>query len=129
MTRWTAAQLRDKGYEISGVTETKRRKYGNRKKTVNGIEFDSGKEAARYIELQFMRKAGLITDLRVHPSYEIVVCGARVCRIVPDFEYRVVDDGELVVEDVKSEPTMTRLYRLKKRLLKATLGIEIREIL
>jgi hypothetical protein len=34
----------------------------------------------------------------------------------------------LVVEDVKSKPTMTRDYLLKKRLMKALHGITIVEI-
>jgi hypothetical protein len=129
VTRWTEADLRARGLSLEPTQATAARpKYGNRRKIVNGIEFDSAKEAARYMELQFMRKAGLITDLRVHPVYEIVVCGALVCRVEPDFDYRQVEGGELVVEDVKSEPTKTPAYRLKRKLMKAVHGIEVREI-
>jgi len=35
-------------------------KYGNRKVTVDGITFDSRKEAARWQELRFLEKAGEI---------------------------------------------------------------------
>jgi hypothetical protein len=34
----------------------------------------------------------------------------------------------LVVEDVKSKPTVTRLYRVKKKLMRALHGIEIQEV-
>lgn len=129
MTRWTEADLRAKGLvPVTNKVTGARPKYGNRKKVVSGIEFDSAKEATRYIELQLMRHAGMIRNLRVHPSYDIVVCGVLVCRMEPDFDYELCETGELVVEDVKSEPTKTRLYRLKKKLLKATHGLDVREI-
>lgn len=125
--RWTEADLRALGVVTEDPKVTAARpKYGNRKKLVDGIEFDSSREAARYIELALMQKAGIITDLRVHPSYDIVVCGVLVCRMEPDFDYRC--DESTIVEDVKSEPTKTAVYRLKKKLLRATHGLHIREI-
>jgi hypothetical protein len=125
MRRWTEADLQQLGSAVAEVAP-KRSKYGNRKKVVNGIEFDSAKEAARYMELQLMRKAGLITHLRVHPVYDIVVCGVKVCSYKPDFDYH--ENGAIVVEDVKVAPTKTPVYQLKKKLLKATHGIDIREV-
>ena len=41
-----------------------RNKYGNKKTVVDGITFDSRKEAKRYQELKLLEKAGEIKDLR-----------------------------------------------------------------
>lgn len=126
--RWNESDLRSLAIVTEGTKVTAARsKYGNRKKIVNGIEFDSAREAARYMELQIMRKAGLITDLRIHPRYELIVCGMKVCEYEADSDYR--EAGKLVVEDVKSAPTKTPVYRLKRKLMKAVHGIDVREIL
>ena len=74
-----------------------------------------------------MLKVGAISDLVCHPRFPLVVQGTKVCTYVADFQYRDAH-GALVVEDVKSVPTMTPTYRLKRKLLHATQGITIREI-
>lgn len=43
-----------------------------------------------------------------------------------DFSYH--ENGILVVEDVKSKATKTPLYQLKKKLVKALYGIDVKEI-
>ena len=107
-------------------------KYGNKKVIVDGITFDSHKEWLRYTELQLALKSGLIDRLQIHPKFELVVDGMKICDYVSDFSYfRVLpfdNLNEIVVEDVKSRPTMTPVYRLKKKLLRALLGIEVQEI-
>jgi hypothetical protein len=104
-------------------------KFGARKTVVDGMRFDSMAEARRYRELQLMEKAGVISELVCHPRYRIEVNGSRVCEVIPDFRYQDNDAGRMVVEDVKSLPTRTPVYRLKKRLLQAVHGIEIQEYL
>ena len=102
-------------------------KYKNVKTTVDGIAFDSQKEARRYADLKLMHRAGAITDLTLQPKFDIVINGQKVCSYIADFSY--VENGVTVVEDVKSE--MTRklpTYRLKKNLMKAVHSIEVREI-
>jgi hypothetical protein len=47
---------------------------------------------------------------------------------VADFRYRQGPQGILVVEDVKSKPTMTAIYRWKKRHMLAQYGIQITEV-
>ena len=107
-------------------------KYGNKKVIADGITFDSHKEWLRYTELQLALKSGLITKLEIHPRFELVVNGMKVCDFVADFSYlRVLPFdslNEIIVEDVKSRPTMTPVYRLKKKLLRALLGMEVKEI-
>ena len=91
---------------------------------VNGKNFDSKAEAERYAVLEIMQRTGAIRDLRQHPVYKIVVNDVLICKYEGDSVY--VENGELVVEDVKG--MKTPVYRLKKKLMLAVWGIKIREI-
>ena len=99
-------------------------KYGNRKTVVDGITFDSAKEAKRYGELKVLQRAGEITSLELQPRFPIVINGVKVCTYVADFGY-VDQIGSPVVEDCKG--FKTREYTLKRKLMKAVHGIDILE--
>lgn len=101
-------------------------KYRAIRTTVDGITFDSKRESLRYGELILLERGGVIRDLTLQPKFPIVVCGQKVCDYTADFAY--YERGEYVVEDVKSQPTKTPVYRLKKKLMKAVHGIEIKEV-
>lgn len=102
-------------------------KYRNIKTTVDGITFDSKKEAARYGTLKMLFKNGNIDDLRHQVRYNIELNGTKLFAYVADFVY--VENGQTVVEDVKSEITRKNpVYRIKKKAMKAQFGIEIKEI-
>jgi hypothetical protein len=112
-------------------TEAKQRKskYGNNKKEVDGILFDSTKEANRYCVLKVRLKAGEIGLLEVHKDYILKVEDKRICKYIADFVYVLTKTGETIVEDVKSEATRkAKVYRLKKKMMKEILGIEIVEV-
>lgn len=96
--------------------------------SVDNIRFASKKEANRYFDLKVLQRAGEISDLTCHPSFPLVVNGQKVCTYVADFSYRD-RAGQLVVEDVKSKPTMTPAYRIKKKLLLALHGVTVREVM
>ena len=98
----------------------KRSKYGNRKVHSEGSWFDSAKEAARYKEL---KSDPAISQLQRQVKYPLEVNGQLVCCYLADFTY--VHGGYLIVEDVKGYKTP--IYRLKKKLMKACLGIDIKE--
>lgn len=104
-------------------------KYHNHKCIVDGVSFDSKREAAHYQVLRLLQRAGQISDLRRQVKYDLIVNGIKVCSYIADCVYVDNRTGMTVVEDVKSAPTKTREYRLKKKLMKACLGIEIVEIL
>jgi hypothetical protein len=102
---------------------TKPSKYRNRKVVVDGITFDSGREAAHYLDLKVRQAAGEIRHLRCHPQFELHGHdGTRIGRLAADFEYALVESGELVTVDVKSKPTRTTAYMLRKRLFEAEYG-------
>lgn len=102
-----------------------RRKFNNTPTVVDGVKFDSKKEAARWALLVAMQRAGKIGGLRRQVRFPIRVNDVIVCRYVADFVY--VEAGQRVVEDVKSSFTrMNPVYRLKKKMM-AAMGVEIRE--
>ena len=101
-------------------------KLHNVRTQIDGISFDSLDEAARYGELKIEEKAGLIVDLQVHKSFRLVVNGIHVCDYESDFTYQ--REGKFIVEDVKSPGTITYAYRIKKKLMLAVHGIQIREV-
>lgn len=106
----------------------RRQKYGNRITHVGGERFDSAKEARRWQELCLLVRAGEIRDLRRQVAYPLVVNGMLVASFVADFVY--VEGGQVVVEDVKggtTKATRPERYRLKKKLMLAIHGVEIRE--
>lgn len=105
----------------------KQSKYRNHKVEVDGFTFDSKAEAIRWWDLRQMERAGEITDLERQVRLPLIVNGVKVGTYIPDFRYRS-GDGQIVIEDVKSEPTKTPVYRLKKRMVAAIYGIEIREV-
>jgi len=104
-------------------------KYGSRKTVALGVAFDSAAEARRYQELKLLERAEQITGLKMQMKYPLDVNGIHICNFFVDFEYYDRRTDRTVIEDVKSKPTMTPVYRLKKKLLKAIYGIDIREVL
>jgi hypothetical protein len=100
-------------------------KYKNKKTTVDGIIFASQKESVRYRALKVLQKAGAISDLELQPKYVFELNGVRIASYKPDFRYQ--ENGRLVVEDVKSSGTKTQAYRLRKRMMLAFHGINVRE--
>lgn len=95
-----------------------RSKYHAKKTVVDGITFDSRREADRYLVLKGMEEGGAIENLRRQVRYELIpafdVDGKhyRPVYYVADFVYR--EDGKEVVEDVKG--MRTDVYRLKSKL-------------
>ena len=104
-------------------------KYHAKKTVVDGIEFDSAKEAKRYTKLRDMQEAGEIEGLRLQvpfellPSFECEGVKYRGMKYISDFVY--YRDGVLVVEDVKGAKTPE--YRMKKKLMAYMNHINIEE--
>lgn len=111
-------------------------KYKNKKTQIDGITFDSKKEAERYKVLKSMQADGLINDLECQPKFILIpsqyfeTIGRRERGVdyVADFRYK--DNlGQIIVEDVKSAITAKdKVYRLKKHLMKTVHNIDILEI-
>ena len=98
-----------------------------RTKTSDGQWCDSKAEARRYEELLLMQRSGEISDLAIHPRYPLEVNGIDVSRYTADFRY--LDHGIVVVEDVKSPITRKQGdYIIRKKLMKALYKIDITEV-
>jgi hypothetical protein len=102
-------------------------KYHNQKTLLQGIQFDSRKEAARYQELMLLERAKVICHLELQPRYNLIVNGCKLGFYKADFRYEVSATGEEIVEDVKG--VRTAVYCLKKKLVKALYGVEITEVM
>lgn len=106
--------------DLRGVVELKGPpKYGNQPMTVDGIRFDSRREAAVYAEQVLRLWAGEIRDLMPHPRYPLEAHGVSLGYYEADLSYFDLVLGGPVVVDVKSQPTRTGVYRLKKKLFEA----------
>ena len=108
-------------------------KYNAIRTEIDGLKFDSKKEAERYQELKLMQMGGLIRNLRHHHIFTIELKNQEdkweeLCTYKSDFDYHDNEKKKYVVEDVKSPPTRKLpIYRLKKKLMQMVLGIVITE--
>lgn len=95
-------------------------KYNAVKTQVDGYTFDSKREAARYGELKLLERAGEISNLKIHPRYEIVPgynIGEEWVRPVHyegDFEY--AEGDQIITEDIKG--VETGVFKLKAKLFR-----------
>ena len=103
----------------------KKSKYGAVKTEVDGIMFDSKREASRYQELRLLEQAG---DSQPPPAGALYTLSknehGRALKYIADFVYND-DTGALVVEDAKGHST--DVYKIKRRLMAELKGIEIKE--
>lgn len=97
-------------------------KYGNIKAEADGLTFASKAERGRWMDLRLMEKAGEVKELKRQIRYPLEVNGMHICDYIADMVY---EKNGLVVEDVKGY--RTEIYRLKKKLMLACHGIEIKE--
>ena len=108
-----------------------RSKYHSKKVTVDGVEFDSRKEAHRYTELLLLERAGAIQGLQRQVKFELIPSQRydgkvieRPCHYVADFVYQ--ENGNTVVEDTKG--FRTKDYIIKRKLMLYLCGIRIKEV-
>jgi hypothetical protein len=114
----------------------RRSKYGNVRTTIDGYTFASKREARAYQDLKLREKAGEVRDVELQPRFDLAVNGVKICVYVGDFRFRELShlgDGmthprwdRVVVADSKG--ARTRVYEMKRKLMKAIHGIEIREL-
>ncbi len=118
---------------MSATVDQKRSKYRNRTAIVDGVRFDSQKEAHRWSVLRLLQRSGLIRDLQRQVRIPLRGADGNQLRFVPsgraafyvaDFAYHDVPKGVDVIEDVKG--FVTSDYKLKKAIL-ASMGIEVLE--
>jgi hypothetical protein len=98
-----------------------REKYGRKKCTVDGKQFDSTGEALAWQLLSLWGKAGIITDLEVQPEFELepgfVVDGKKVRAIKYRADFIFTKDGRRTVVDFKGFPTAA--FKIKQKMFRA----------
>ena len=109
-------------------------KYHNKKTSVDGILFDSKKEASRFIVLRELLLCSVISDLRLQHTFMLqepytAPNGNRIRAITYKADFTYWKNGEFIVEDVKSPITRKKSdYRMKVKMMQDRLGIEVLEV-
>lgn len=112
------------GTPTTNAAEKKRAKYGNVKTVRHGRTFDSKHEADTYDDMLLSTKSGEIFGFACQVAF-LLPGGAKY---IADF-VTMNRDMTFTVYDAKSAATRKdKTYRLKRRLMKECLGIEIQEI-
>lgn len=119
-------------------------KYHSKKVEINGIVFDSIKEAKRWGKLSLLETAGAISDLQRQVKYVLIptqrepdTVGARggikkgkviekECAYIADFVYKDLTLNETVVEDTKG--FRTKDYIIKRKLMLYIHKIRVKEV-
>lgn len=113
---------------------TPRHKFNAQPTEVDGIRFDSKKEATRYRELKLRERAGEIVGLTLQPAFTLHSAnGVAIGTYKADFAYNELRGrigsnagSGAIVEDVKG--FKTPLYRWKKKHVEAEYRLTIREV-
>lgn len=121
----------------------RRTKYNSTKVTLDGITFDSRREAQRYAELKLLLRAGQISDLQLQVHFELLPaqyeisdavytkgprkgqpkrgrCIEKSVVYLADFVY--TENGRKIVEDAKG--MRTKEYIIKRKLFRLRYGKE-----
>jgi hypothetical protein len=112
-------------------------KYKNKKVEIDGITFDSRKEADRYAKLKMLEAAGAIKNLELQKEFELLppqrrwIDGKwkvieRAVKYKADFYYYDKIERKYVVEDTKG--FKTKDYILKRKMMLYFHNIQIVEL-
>ncbi|MGH1414853.1 MAG: DUF1064 domain-containing protein [Pelagimonas sp.] len=107
-------------------------KFGAQKVTVQGIKFDSKREANRWSELRTLERAGQISNLKLQVPIMLegrdgpmMTRKGRQMRLTVDFSYIDSKTGLTIFEDAKGMPT--RDYEVRKAAAAAQ-GVKVVEV-
>lgn len=145
-----------KGFVPWTPSRSRSNKLGAQKVIVDGIKFDSQREANRYFELRCLERAKKIQRLERQVRYELIpaayedkptgevyergpmkgqpkvkrVCIERGIDYVADFRY--IENGKAVVEDAKgyrdTESAVYKVFVIKRKLMLYFHGIRVKEV-
>lgn len=105
-------------------------KYKNTNTEIDGIVFDSKKEAKRWSELKLLQRAGEISDLQRQVSITLIPTHktpsgktVRGMKYIADFTY--TKGGIKIIEDTKGY--RTDVFKAKLKIMSYMLGLEVIE--
>lgn len=106
------------------LSKPKRSKYGNKKVMVDGLLFDSKREAAYYSELKIREKAGEVTGVEMQRPFALLGSnGTLMATFKADFCFWDNTAGRFRCIDVKGFDTP--VGKLKRKMMKGLLGIDV----
>jgi len=109
--------------EYKSLPRPKKSKFKNIRTEIDGIKFQSKREGAYYSQLKIREKAGEVYDVKLQNRHALTINGQLICTYVSDFEFYDQIEKRHRVVDVKG--VRTPEFNLKKKLMKAILGIEV----
>jgi hypothetical protein len=116
----TATEFKELNFQIP-----KRMKYRNVKTEIDGIKFDSKKEATYYSKLKLLKLSGDVIDFQMQVRYDFKHNGILLCFYKADFVVNWKVSGIKVI-DVKGRKLP--MYNLKKKMMLAFYGINVIEV-
>lgn len=126
--------MRKRGMRVNrAMMNYRTNKFSAEKTEIDGIQFDSRKEASVYWQLKMAQRAGEIKNLQRQVKYELIPNQRdekgkvieRAVYYVSDFEYDDPIRGHVVI-DVKG--FKTKDYIIKRKLMLERHGIRIEEV-
>ncbi|MDX0548552.1 DUF1064 domain-containing protein [Sinorhizobium medicae] len=101
-------------------------KYRNKKTTVDGVKFDSKREAEFYSSLKQLERAGQVYEVELQKPYALTVNGQLVCTYKADFAFYDAIQKRNRVVDIKGVATSD--FNIKRKLMRAIYGIDVEVI-
>ena len=106
---------------VSNYFRSKKNKYGNKKVRIGKVTYDSKAEYKCINDLSLKEKAGYISNLQIKPRYILLSSfkdnqdnTIRQISYTPEAYY--IENGQEIVLEVKSKPTITEAYIIRKKL-------------
>jgi len=119
--RMSAEEFRD-----HRKAEKSRPKYGNKKTVVDGITFDSKREAQFYCSLKQLERAGQVYEVELQKPFALTIDGKLICTYKADFAFFDAIQKRIRVVDIKG--VVTKEFSIKRKLMKAIYGIDVEVI-
>lgn len=131
ITDWEAKGFTMKDGKLVPSKKKSYNKYRNTKVEVDGIKFDSKKESQYYGTLKMLKKKGEVVDFQMQVPFPIEVNGIHIAKYLLDFKVEYKNRVEYIDVKAKSKDgkwITTDVFRLKKKLIEAIYGIEIKMV-
>lgn len=111
-------------YRAETTKKKRGNKYGAKRTVVDGISFDSKREAEVYSDLKLLEREGSISGFERQRKFNLIVNGEIIGTYKADFAFIDHDqDGRLRVVDVKG--VVSREFARTQKHIKALYGIDV----
>jgi len=109
--------------ERKALAKKRGNKFGAKKTVLDGITFDSRREAAYYAELKLLEKAGEVCEVELQKPFALTINGQLIGTYRCDFAF--YDNTRRCYRVVDVKGVLTREFQRTRRLMRALHGIEV----